>query len=284
VAPGAGSPSGIVHLFDGAVEIGAATLVAGEGASSAVVTTSFAAPGTHALTAAYDGDPTFNGSTSATSSHTVNDASASTTTTLALSSQVVPVGAPVTLEATLETAAGKGVPTGEIEFLDGDTSLGVVPLSASGSRFVALLTTATIPAGARTLVARYAGDTVFAASASAPQLLTVYESAAPTETKTDIASSPNPSMPDEEVTLTATVKAKSQGVVDGVVDFYVDGVRVGTAALEPVRNTMAAQLRVSTLALGNHAVSAVYRGSTAVAGSTSPELTQTVSTTAKKAK
>src|SRR5207245_1949837 len=65
VAPGAGVPSGTVTFSDGATVLGTAPLAqAGSGPDQAAFTTSALAPGSHSLTAAYQGDARFAGSTS----------------------------------------------------------------------------------------------------------------------------------------------------------------------------------------------------------------------------
>jgi hypothetical protein len=59
VAPGAGTPTGSVTLKDGTVILGTVAVGAG---STATFTTSFAAAGGHTITAIYNGDPNFVGS------------------------------------------------------------------------------------------------------------------------------------------------------------------------------------------------------------------------------
>src|SRR5439155_9319295 len=56
--PGAGTPSGTVTFQDGATPLGTGTL---NGAGQATFSTSTLAAGTHAITAVYAGDTTFNG-------------------------------------------------------------------------------------------------------------------------------------------------------------------------------------------------------------------------------
>src|SRR5262249_17993587 len=59
VAPGAGTPTGTVTFKDGTVILG--TFAVGAD-GTATITTSFAAAGGHAITAVYNGDPNFAGS------------------------------------------------------------------------------------------------------------------------------------------------------------------------------------------------------------------------------
>jgi hypothetical protein len=61
------------------------------------------------------------------------------------------------------TSAG-GTPTGEVKFVDGDTVIGTARVNATG---VATFTTSALAAGTHSLAASYAGDDIFAGSASA---------------------------------------------------------------------------------------------------------------------
>ena len=82
VAPGAGTPTGTVTFRDGNVVLGTVAVGAG---SKATFTTSFAAAGGHAITAAYNGDGNFVFSRQALTEQ-VNAATRQATTTSLLSS------------------------------------------------------------------------------------------------------------------------------------------------------------------------------------------------------
>ena len=87
-------------------------------------------------------------------------------------------------------------------------------------------------------------------------------------TTTTVASSANPSLSGSTVTFTATVTSGATGSVT-----IKDGPSVlGTAALSGTTATFT----TSALALGSHAITAVYAGDSNYAGSTSGVLTQTV--------
>ncbi|PYR48879.1 MAG: hypothetical protein DMF89_14380 [Acidobacteria bacterium] len=73
VAPGSGTPAGSVQFRDNGAALGPAVALSGGGAS---VTLSSLSAGTHAITAEYAGDSSFNGGTSLTVVQTVNKASA----------------------------------------------------------------------------------------------------------------------------------------------------------------------------------------------------------------
>jgi hypothetical protein len=67
VAPGTGTPTGTVRFFDGAVQIGSASLSNG----SAAFSTSGLTRGSHTITAAYDGSASYKTSTSAALTQTI---------------------------------------------------------------------------------------------------------------------------------------------------------------------------------------------------------------------
>lgn len=94
-------------------------------------------------------------------------------------------------------------------------------------------------------------------------------------TQTSIASSTNPSIAHQSVTLTATVKPVAAGgsTPTGSVTFSDGQATLGTASL----SSGVATLTVSSLAAGSHSITAVYAGNAADQGSTSAALSQTVS-------
>src|SRR5439155_1116337 len=126
--PGAGTPSGTVTFQDGATPLGTGTL---DGAGRATLSSSALAAGTHAITAVYAGDTTFNGSTSGTVSQVVNKVD--TTTALSSSANPSVVGQAVTFTASVTgTAPGAGTPSGTVTFQDGATPLGTGTLNGAG--------------------------------------------------------------------------------------------------------------------------------------------------------
>jgi subtilisin-like proprotein convertase family protein len=78
-----------------------------------------------------------------------------TTTTVTSSANPSIVGQPVTFTATV--SSGAGTPTGNVEFLDGAVSLGVVALNGAGQ---AQVTTSALTAATHTITANYLGATV----------------------------------------------------------------------------------------------------------------------------
>ena len=156
---GGTSPTGTVQFFDGAAPLGAPVALAG---STAALTTSTLAVGTHPITATYSGDVDDTPSTSAPVSQVVNAAAPGVTAT-ALVSSLNPstVGQAVTFTATV---SGGTSPTGNVQFREGATVLATVPLAGATAAF----TTSALSVGVHAITADYAGDVDDAPSTSAP--------------------------------------------------------------------------------------------------------------------
>lgn len=149
-----GMPKGMVTLEDGGGPITDVPLTNGV----ALLNSALRGVGIHHIEAHYLGDDTFLPSSSETD---VQVTGPSTALTLVAPANAAP-GSPVTLTATINSTGG--TPTGEINFLDGDTVIGTARLTAAG---VTAFTISTLTAGAHSLSASYAGDGSFAGSASA---------------------------------------------------------------------------------------------------------------------
>ena len=92
---------------------------------------------------------------------------AATTTTLSTSTATAVFGQPVTLTATVTSAAG--VPTGTVTFREGTTVLGTAPVNAAGQATLAV----SLGVGNHALTASFAGTGNFADSTSAVVAVTV---------------------------------------------------------------------------------------------------------------
>jgi hypothetical protein len=147
VAPGAGTRTGNVTFADFGVSLGSAALSA---AGTASLSTSALPAGVHSITATYSGDLNFNGSASGVWQHTVSPAG--TATTLVSSPNPSNQGQSVTFTASV--ASNPGIPTGNVNFLDGATLLGSGALSAAGS---ATFATSSLAAGAHSITAAFLG-------------------------------------------------------------------------------------------------------------------------------
>ena len=250
-----GTPTGTVTFKDGTTTLGTGTLTSG----TATFNTSTLSSGPHSITALYGGDTNFQASTSSALSQTVNQASSATAVASSLNPSTF--GAAVTFTATV-TSTG-GTPTGTVTFKDGSTTLGTATLTSGTATF----NTSTLATGPHVITAIYGGDSNFQSSTSAAVSQTVSQASSATA----VASSLNPSTFGAAVTFTATVTSTS-GSPTGTVTFKDGITTLGTGALTSGQATF----NTSTLALGPHAINAVYGGDTNFQSSTSSPLTQTV--------
>jgi VCBS repeat-containing protein len=158
-APGAGSPSGTVTVTDGTDSCTGGITVGGGTGSCQI---RFRTAGSKSVTATYNGDANFTGSTSAAVTHLVNKAN----TTLAIQSDAPDpsaVNEVVTVQWTLDPngASSGGTPTGTVTISTSDGSETCSAPAAFGPSSCQITLTAP---GNRTLVASYPGDANFNAA------------------------------------------------------------------------------------------------------------------------
>jgi hypothetical protein len=260
--PGSGTPSGTVMFNDDGASIGSGTLSGG----TATFATSDLSVGTHTITVSYAGDSNFTASASGNLLQTVNqDGSMSSVTS---SANPTVFGQMVTFTATvLASAPGAGTPTGTVTFNDGGISIGSGTLSGGRAAFA----TSSLSAGTHTITVSYSGDSNFTGSLSSSIAQTVNQTVEGTTTM--LASSADPSVFGQSVTFTATVTPTSgSGTPTGTVTFKDGAATLGTALLSSGR----AMFSTSSLAVGNHSITASYGGDPDFTGSASIALTQTV--------
>jgi hypothetical protein len=171
-------------------------------------------------------------------------------------------GQPVTLTA--EVTGDAGTPIGSVTFEDGNTVLGTVELDENG---FAYFTTSSLPSGSNAITAAYSGDDNSAGSSAALTQVISQEAS----DYVSLSSSANPATLNQAVTFTATVSGGS-GTPTGSVTFMDGDAVLGTSSLDSNGN---ATFITSALALGSHAITAVYSGD-ATYGSNSNALQQTV--------
>ena len=266
-APGAGDPAGTVRFFDGATLLRSATLTDG----TATLSTAGLAAGTRTIGARYDGDSSFLiGSDIA--SHVIADAESTPTVTVSSSRNPANTGQSVTFTANVSMT---GVtPTGSVAFYNGAALLGSSALSAGRATF----TTTTLPLGSHAITARYlgAGDIPPATSAVFVQTIKLSGTNPKSSTMT-LTSSANPSALGAGVDFVINVSGSPRPT--GRVLFMIDDVVVGDPAGEPLvavnSTTARVTLSISTLAHGNHKVTATYLGDANFRGNTRV-VTQTV--------
>jgi hypothetical protein len=260
--------SGTITFYDGTVSI-----------CSIPVTTSVSCPassgsgfaaGQHTLTATYSGDATHGASTSTPVVVTVQ--SAGTTATVSSSLNPAAAGEAVTFSAVL--ASSYATPSGAVDFYDSGALIGSAILDATGK---ATFTTSTLSAGTHSISVSFAGSSNFKSSVSSAisQVITSVGSMGPTATM--VSSSANPSTSGQSITLTANVVGTSSSknaAPTGTVTFYDGAASLGNTALN---SNGLATITTSSLAVGSHAITAVYVGDANFVSSTSTAFTQTVS-------
>jgi hypothetical protein len=262
-----GTPTGAVTFKDGTVVLGTATLNL---SGVANITTNSLSEGSHSITAAYEGDSNFNGSSSTAIAEVVNPAT--TTVSLAASANPAIFGTSITLSATVvDTSTGSvGTPTGAVTFRDGAATLGTAALNNSG---IASLTINSLTQGSHVVTAIYGGDGNFAGSSSTP-IAEVINAASSSVT---LSSSASPAIFGTTITLSATVTDTATGSIGtptGSVTFK-DGANVlGKGSLN---SSGVATLDVSSLGQGSHSVTAIYSGDPDFSGSSSAPINQVIS-------
>ena len=212
-----GTPTGAVEFFDGSTSLGTTTLVGG----TATLTIDTLGGGSHTITAVYSGDADFDTSTSGFLIQVVGRAASSTSVTSDVNPSVY--GTPVTFTAIVSVSFGS--PTGSVEFFDGTTTLGTIPLIGA----TATLTTDTLAGGSHAITAVYSGDPNFATSSTSGDLFQVVNQGT---TSASLASSLNPSVTGDSVTFTATVSVLTGiGNPTGTVQFFDGTTSLGAPTL-----------------------------------------------------
>ena len=225
--------------------------------------------GSHPITAVYNGDANYVGSTSTPALNQVVNTAATTTRVVSSANPSV-FGQSVTFTATVASTFGALVPAGEtVTFMDGATTLGTGMTNGVG---VATFTTSTLAVGIHSITTVYGGDLNFTGNTSSPALTQIVNKAA---TTTTLVSSVNPSAFGQSVTFTATLSsAFGAAIPNGETVTFKDGATaLGTATV----NSGVATFAISTLIVGTHPITAVYGGDANFLTSTSaPVLNQVV--------
>jgi hypothetical protein len=261
-------PIGTVTFMDGSTVLGTAALNALDQATytstnQATFSTSSLPVGIDAITAVYNGDLNFAGSTSSPLDESVGG----TTTQVVSSANPSVYGQIVTFTATVAPVVGTNTPGGTVSFDDGTNMLGTATLSGGSATF----STSALSLGGHSITVSYSGDSSDAASTSNTLSQTVNQDA----TSTGLSSSQNPSVYGQSVTFTATVTAASpgSGTPSGIVTFMDGTTTLGTGSLSGGIATYS----TSSLALNGHSITASYGGdSNYTSSSTTSPLTQTV--------
>jgi len=252
VTSGTGTPAGSVTFFDGATNLGTATL---NGSGVATLGTSALTSGAHSISASYQASLIYAASTSPPVNQIIRHA---TITSIETSATPADPGQSVTFTATV-TSSG-GIPTGDVTFFAGATNIGGGTLNSG----VATLTTSALTAGPHSITAIFGTTPTFTTSTS-PPLDQVIRSI----TSTILTSNINPANPGESITLTATVTGGNSG---DTVTFFDGATNIGSGTL----NSGIATLTTSALTAGPHFITATYGATPTTAASTSPPLDQVI--------
>lgn len=241
VAPGTGTPTGdIIFTIDGVAQP-AVSLSSG----TVSITRTNLDVGTHTVTARYLGDDNFASSSGALPAD-ISVAQASTSTALASAPTEPRLGDAVTLAATV---SGPGTPTGSVIFTSDSVEQEPVAL-VNGA---ASLRIPGLGLGDHTFSARFVGSSNYLPSTADEIVVAI--AAAQTTTSANV--NPASIRLGESVSLSASVSA-SQGTPSGDIQFYADGILLGTAQL----SGSTAGLSTTTLGRGTHTITAQYAGST----------------------
>jgi uncharacterized membrane protein len=245
-------PGGVVHFNDGGAGAGNVILDAtGRGTLSTVALTA----GAHTLTAVYFGDRNFTPSNSDMHPVVLTVQKGSPVVTLTSSRSTSVFGQRLVFTATVTPKApGGGLATGLVMFQDGSTTLGTVSLDSNARQ--AVFSFATLGVGNHSITATYVGDSNFNAGSSTPA---VPESVTKASDTTAVASSSSPALFGQAVTFTAIIRVAppGAGAPTGMVTF-MDGSSVLAAGVTVMQGQ--ATFSTSSLAVGNHVITAAYAG------------------------
>lgn len=250
-------PTGTLTLRDGGTSI--ATQPLSTSGSFSFSTSSFGV-GTHQLTVTYAGDSDNASATSPAIAVVIQ--LAPTATALGVGSNPGTFGQPVTFTASVVSNSPGA--TGSVNFFDGPTQIGTVPLSSGGS---ATFTTSSLAFGTHSITAVYSADAQHATSTSAAVNERIVEPATAT-----LASSANPAIAGDYVAFNAAVLAQDNQMPTGSVTFRDNGTALGSVTLD---GTGSATLHISSLSVGSHNITVSYAGDSNVSAA-SASLSQTI--------
>lgn len=243
--------TGTVTFKDGVTTIGTSAITSGV----ATITTSLLEVGSQNLTAVYSGDATHLTNTSTVFIQVVQQIS--TVTALVSDTNPSTYGATVTLTANVTPGAASGTVT----FKDGAATIGSEAVVGG----IATMTISSLTAGSHSLTAEYSGAVNYMSSVSAPVTQTVNQNAAAVV----LVSNPNPSTPNQTVTLTATINPSS---ATGTVTFKDGAATIGSGVVTAGVATMT----IGSLASSTHSLTAVYSGDSNHSSAASAPVSQVV--------
>ncbi len=226
-------------------------------------------PGSHTITATYEGNATYAESTASIIQEVVPKLIPAVT--VISTKNPIYWGESVSFRATIAGPTNEPIPTGTVDFYDGTTKLGAKPVVNGSSTLVigiyGLSTTN------HAISVRYLGDTIYTWGQSSRLFQDVILKPTPT---ISLTSNKNPSFTDSAVTFTATVAGPNGSVAPtGSVEFYDGTTKLGTRTL--LNGTAAYKTTSTQLAtLGTHNITIKYLGDADYGTKTSTTLSQVV--------
>ena len=187
-----------------------------------------------------------------------------TSTQLASSGNPSFPGQPVTFTASVSTRTAP-VTVGTVSFMQGGVVVATVPVTSG----TAVYTTTSLPLGTTAITAVYNGTADNVGSTS----VAVAQKVVPYPTATSIASTANPAVLGQTITLMATVVNATGPLTAGTVTFRNGNKFLGTVSLDA---SGTARLSISSLPIGASRIQAVYNGVPGNLSSVSPVLRQMV--------
>ncbi len=259
-----GTPTGTVQFLANNVNFGSSvTLVNGVATLS---TQSFAATGSYAVKAQYNGNTNYAAATSSPTTITVTQATPAIT--LSTSTTSLAIGQDPTLTATVSSAFG--TPTGTVQFLANNVNFGSPVTLVNG--VAALSSQSFATPGSYVVKVQYNGDSNYTAGTSNTITITVSQ-ATPSIT---LSTSTTTLLAGQNPSLTATASG-AFGSPTGTVQFLANNVNFGSPVT--LVNGVATLSSQSLVTPGSYAMKAQYNGDSNYAAATSNTVTILVNPT-----
>ncbi len=260
VAPGSGTPTGNVQFSIDGIPYGEPVTLSG-GSAQLLLPYNHLLVGEYTISAVYSGDSGFNGSSAPVISQSVNPAA----TSLIVQSSENPTQYGVSLDVTVTVnseAPGDAIPAGMVQlYIDGIPFGSPLPLDASG-KVVRQVPYLNLWPGSHGITAVYTPSVAphqFTGSDNiASPFNQVVNKANPVFTITPSVAAP---LASEPVTYQVLVgpSLPTQGVPTGTVQFYVDGVPLGSPVELDAEGKAASPTSIS-LGAGDHQITVGYSG------------------------
>lgn len=245
--------TGTVQFRDNGTDIGAPVQVSG---GFATMPHTFAATGSHSLTAVFTGTSTFASSTSEPQIVAVTAPDVATSTAL-----TVPTDAKTGTSVQLTASVAPANATGTVQFRDNGADIGgPVPVSGGGASLQHTFTTT----GTHNIVAVFNPGSGFVGSTSPVRTVVVTEPTPDDVQSSTTLTAPTSATVGQQVQLSAQISGAA--ALPGTVQFYDGAIAIGTPQAV---SGGTATLTYTFTTPGTHEVVAVYSGGSGVTGSSS---------------